>query len=97
MDAFRTINWRQIQEELGYFEELYIDHKGYINFMELDVDKVHFGIVFTAEIKEHDFTFDNKEIVHGTFKTLEEIKSSEIYNRLENWSKVLIDNIHIIL
>ena len=88
---------REIQEELGYFEELFIRHKGYIKFSETEVDSVHFGLVYVAEIKEHSFTFNNKEIVHGEFKALEEIRSPEIYNRLENWSKVLVDNIHSIL
>ena len=88
---------REIQEELGYGDELYIIHKGYIKFGDLEVDKVHFGIVFLAEVKEHSFVFNNKEIVHGEFKTFEEIRSPEIYKRLENWSKELIDNMHKIL
>lgn len=88
---------REIQEELGYFDGLYITHKGYINFMDTEVESVHFGLVFVAEIKEHDFKFDNSEIVRGEFKSIDEIKSHEIYSRLENWSKVLVDNIHRIL
>ncbi len=88
---------REIQEEIGYFEDLFVIHKGYINFSDTEVESVHFGLVFVAEIKEHDFKFDNAEIVHGSFKGIEEIKSPEIYGRLENWSKVLIDNIHNII
>lgn len=88
---------REIQEELGYYEHLDISHKGYINLIESKVDLVHFGLVFIAKIREHNFRFDNSEIVHGSFKTLEEIKTPEIYNRLEAWSKIIIDNIHSIL
>jgi len=94
---------REIREEVGYYEELFVNHKGYINFTpkiidnaNQDLDLVHFGLVFVAEIKDNNFT-QNKEIVGGDFKTLEEIKSPEIYNRLENWSKVLVDNIQMIL
>jgi len=87
---------REIQEELGHFKELFIDHKGYINLSDTDVESVHFGLVFLAEIKEHNFKLEN-QLVRGEFKTIEEIKSPEIYNRLENWSKVLVDNIHKIL
>ncbi len=88
---------REIQEELGYFDDLLIEHMGYINLSETEVESVHFGIIFVVKLKKYDFKFDNKEIVHGEFKTIEEIKSPEIYNRLENWSKILIDNIDKII
>lgn len=94
---------REIQEEVGYYEKLFVNHKGYINFTpkvietsNQDLDLFHFGVIFTAEIKENNFT-SNKEVVHGSFKTKEELKSSEVYNRLENWSRVLVENIDRII
>ena len=88
---------REMQEELGYLGEFYVTHKGYINFEESDVDKVHFGVVFVTELKEHEFVFCNDEIVHGSFRTIEELRSHEVYNRLENWSRVIVDYIHMVL
>ncbi len=88
---------REIQEELGYFDDVLLEHKGYINFEESEVDKVHFGLIFKVEIKKPDFSFDNSEIVHGRFTSVDELKSQEIYGRLENWSKALVDNIDRII
>ena len=87
---------RELNEELSYKGKKTIKHVGYINLDHNMVNKVHFGLVFITDLEDSKLKLE-KELLHGSFKTISEIKNKEIYEKLEEWSKVLIDNIHTIL
>jgi len=87
---------REIQEELGYKGKFKINHKGYLNLEKDIVDKVHFGLIYVVEIENNNLNLES-HLMNASFKTIPKINSPEIYERLENWSKVLINNIDKII
>lgn len=89
--------FREINEELKFEKE--IDEPKYhilgmINDDEDSVGKVHIGILAIFEL-DIDNEVSVKEIdqLAGYFMNVEELKQSEYYDRMESWSKIVLDNI----
>jgi predicted NUDIX family phosphoesterase len=85
-------------------EELYIDSEtetyslffeGFIRLTNTSVDKDHLGLLYLYLIKD---IFATKKYIHvketnileGDFVSLKYLKIN--YNKLENWSKIVVDN-----
>ncbi|MEK5205191.1 hypothetical protein NST55_28525 [Bacillus sp. FSL R10-2789] len=84
---------REVEEELivdeGQFD---VKEIGLINDDSDEVGKVHLGILLTIEISENqNIEVREKEELAGSFIPLEKLKEKETYERLENWSKIVVD------
>lgn len=85
--------FREIDEELqvddGPFDTNII---GLINDDEDEVGQVHIGILAIIEIsEEQNVTVKETEELAGQFLSIEKLKEKETYERLENWSKIVVD------
>lgn len=84
---------REVLEEFGNMNINNIQPKGYI-YMEIsEVDKVHIGVLFTADAADETITLPEDEIERAEFiepiLLNQKIKSGEL--DAENWTKVLLD------
>lgn len=82
-------------------EELYItsdnkdiEYLGLINDDEDEVGVVHLGILAKIEV-DSDAVVEVKEVdqLKGQWMTIDELKSEEVFNRLESWSKIAVENL----
>lgn len=84
---------REIKEEVGV-TDFDIEKIGYINYDSDDVGKVHFGILYTAEIKE-DVSIEDDEIDTYRFLSLDEMR--ELIEKenvdVEEWSRIALDHL----
>jgi predicted NUDIX family phosphoesterase len=84
---------REIEEELNIDEGMFeVKTIGLINDDYDEVGRVHIGVLVTIRIsEEQDVTVRETEELAGKFMALEELKKKEVYDRLENWSKIVVD------
>lgn len=87
---------REIQEETGLVVDPYSELTDYFFLYEevTEVGKVHFGLVYGYQMtKEERISNPEKEVItNGKFLTLQELFAPDIYNRLELWSKMVVDS-----
>lgn len=85
---------RELEEEL-YMEttnEAFPKIIGLINDDSEPVSEVHIGVLGVIELNEGDnVTVREVDQLKGEWMTLETLKSEDIYERLENWSKIVVD------
>lgn len=89
---------REIEEELIVSDENFkVTTIGLINDDEDEVGRVHIGILAIVDVAI-DSTVEVREtdVLEGEFVTLEELRSEETYNMLENWSKIAVDALETI-
>ncbi|MEH7209538.1 hypothetical protein V7094_25555 [Priestia megaterium] len=83
---------RELEEELDISGEINVRVTGFINDDSNDVGKVHVGILGIIDLKEEDeVAVRETDTLKGSWATLEELRSEDVYNRLENWSKIVVD------
>lgn len=85
---------REIQEELKIFSTVQPVTKivGLINDDSDDVGKVHIGVLAVIEVhKDTVVEVREKDELQGQFFPLEKLKLKQFYDRLENWSKIVVD------
>jgi predicted NUDIX family phosphoesterase len=84
---------RELEEELDITDKnAKINIIGFINDDSDEVGQVHVGVLCTVDIAEDaEVTVRETEQLAGRWITLEELKSDEIYSRLENWSKIVVN------
>lgn len=88
---------RELDEELKITNEgfdLKIDIVGLINDDSNSVGRVHIGILSVTDLpNEVSVEVRETDKLKGEWIALEELKKDETYNRLENWSKIVVDTL----
>lgn len=88
---------REIDEEVKIIGKLNkIEVLGYINDDSNDVGKVHFGILFLADI-DGEVAVKNYEMVSGKMMSLKELKKMTENEKIEEWSKISLPIIEKII
>lgn len=87
---------REINEELNISTQTspVLDIIGLINDDEdpTGVGKVHLGILAVFQVSaDTEITVRETEELDGKFISIESLKEKETYDRLENWSKIVVD------
>lgn len=85
---------RELEEELIIDEDgdIIIEHLGLINDDKDEVGRVHLGVLASIKLFSHqNIEVREKDELAGMWMTLEELKNPQIYDRLENWSKIVVD------
>lgn len=85
---------REIEEELILSgEEIHeMDIIGLINDDSDEVGKVHIGVLVILNVNDDtQVEVRETEELAGEFVPLEKLKEKETYERLENWSKIVVD------
>jgi predicted NUDIX family phosphoesterase len=85
---------RELNEEISITGngEYNIETVGLINDDLDDVGRVHIGILGFLVLEEGtEVTVKEKEQLAGHWYTLDQLKSEEVYSRLENWGKIVVD------
>ena len=84
---------REIEEEVGV-SECDVEQIGYINYDSDDVGKVHFGMLYIAEIHE-DVSVEDDEI--DTYRFLSVDAMRELIEKenvdVEEWSRIALDHL----
>ena len=84
---------REIEEEVGV-SECDVEQMGYINYDSDDVGKVHFGMLYIAEIHE-DVSVEDDEIDTYRFLSVDEMR--ELIEKetidVEEWSRIALDHL----
>ena len=84
---------REIEEEVGV-SECDVEQIGYINYDSDDVGKVHFGMLYIAEIHE-DVSVEDDEIDTYRFLSMDEMR--ELIEKetidVEEWSRIALDHL----
>ncbi|MFI8671876.1 hypothetical protein ACIGIJ_18655 [Bacillus paranthracis] len=83
---------RELEEELEINRKIEIKPIGLINDDSDTTGKVHIGILGIIDL-DVEATVAVKEVeqLAGHWMTLDVLKSKEIYDRLENWGKIVVD------
>lgn len=88
---------RELMEELEFDNKImpntHLQINGFIRLTETSVDKDHLGIMFTIIVPdefEDKFKVRETDTLEGEFMPIAEVKKD--YDKLENWSKIVIDN-----
>lgn len=84
---------RELEEELDIdAERATMKYIGLINDDEDEVGRVHIGILAFLELSE-DATVEVRETdqLRGFWSTVEELKKTEVYERLESWSQIAVN------
>lgn len=83
---------RELDEELDITGEVNVKVLGFINDESNDVSKVHIGILGIIDLnKEDEVAVRETDTLKGSWATLEELRNEEVYDRLESWSKIVVD------
>ena len=81
---------REVREEIsinGSYTQRVI---GAINDDTNDVGAVHLGIVHLFELESGDVTSNESALANLSFKSPEELESSELFDRLETWAQLAL-------
>ncbi|PFA76851.1 hypothetical protein [Bacillus cereus] len=83
---------RELEEELDINRKVEIKPIGLINDDSDATGKVHIGILGIIDL-DVEATVAVKEVeqLAGHWMTLDVLKSKEVYERLENWGKIVVD------
>lgn len=95
--TFYTLLSDNLERELS--EELYISDNdrqaeiiGFVNDDSEDVSKVHIGILAIIDISEDSqVEVLEKDQLAGRWMTIEQLLEKETYDRLESWSRIVVD------
>jgi predicted NUDIX family phosphoesterase len=98
-DGFHSLLVLNMDRELK--EELYISDDssfaniiGFINDDSNEVGEVHIGILVVIDLKEDaEVEVREKDQLEGRWINVKELSTSNIYSRLENWSKIVVDTL----
>jgi len=83
---------RELEEELEINGKVSIKTLGLINDDSDEVGQVHLGILGVIDLEFTDSVFVKEtEQLSGSWLSLEELKSKEVYEKLENWGKIVVD------
>lgn len=86
---------RELDEEL-HIESTKkdIEYLGLINDDEDEVGEVHLGILARIEV-DADAVVEVKETdqLKGQWMTIDELRTNEVFDRLESWSKISVENL----
>jgi predicted NUDIX family phosphoesterase len=86
---------RELEEELDIQsskKELKV--VGFINSEATPVDQVHIGVLVVLYLdKNATVTVRETDQLKGSFVDLVALKQTEVYDRLENWSKIAVDTL----
>ena len=89
--------FREINEEIKFekeIEEPKYHILGMINDDADSVGKVHLGILAIFDIDvDNDVSVKEIDQLAGYFMNIDVLKQSEYYDRMESWSKIVLDNI----
>jgi predicted NUDIX family phosphoesterase len=88
-----TVNTeRELEEELDIKGEYNLKITGLINDDSDDVNRVHIGILGFLELEDDgEVSVKETKQLAGEWYTIEELRESETYTRLENWGKIVVD------
>jgi len=89
-DAFLSGLKRELHEELDISTEYDCRLVGCINDDTTDVGRVHFGIVFQAQLAEDKVRIRETSKMTGEFVELNELAA--IHPNMESWSKIVFDH-----
>lgn len=85
---------RELEEELDIKGKYDINIIGLINDDSDTVGQVHIGILGFLELEEDgEVSVLETEQLKGTWYTIEQLRESGTYGRLENWGKIVVDMI----
>lgn len=83
---------RELEEELDIQGEYKLDIIGLINDDSEEVSRVHIGILGFLELEEDgEVTIRETEQLAGAWYTLDQLHEKDVYDRLENWGKIVVD------
>lgn len=83
---------RELEEEVHITSGFDINIVGLINDDSDNVGKVHLGILGFIDVPETtEVTVKETEQLAGLWYTLDELRKPEVYERLENWGKIVVD------
>lgn len=93
MDTFSALFMenlgRELEEEFDIQSDFMNVHiKGYVNGDSDEVGRVHIGVLADVVLAP---TVRETEQLHVFWITSNKLKRPEMYNRLENWSKIYVD------
>lgn len=84
---------RELEEELEIESDfMNVSIQGYVNDDSDEVGRVHIGVLADVVLSPTaKVTVRETEQLRGFWITLDELKRTEMYERLENWSKTYVD------
>lgn len=83
---------RELEEELNITGEYELNITGLINDDSDDVNYVHIGILGFLDLEETgEVTIREVEQLAGEWMTLDQLRKQDVYDRLENWGKIVVD------
>jgi len=93
-DALAINLYRELTEELKFDTnnpDVDVKVLGLINDDSEDVSKVHLGVLAMIDVSEDTvIEVREKEELAGSWKTIDELKEQETYDRLESWSQIVM-------
>lgn len=84
--------WREMKEELDFEGKPEFDLRGIINFRGDPVARVHLGFAYIADFASQPKIRETDKMT-GAFVTSAQLPS--YYDRMEGWSRVLIDHLEL--
>lgn len=81
---------RETNEELSIADPFAQTVIGLINDDSNEVGSVHLGVIHEFKLSSGDVTSNEDAIARLTFYTLEELKSPELFEKLETWSQLCL-------
>lgn len=87
---------RELKEEIGVSVSAHIDFSGVIIDPTNPVGRVHLGLLAHVRLSETDWLYLELEegmIEKGEFRSLMDLRRPETYDRLENWSRAVVDHL----
>ena len=95
MDLRKLLQWeasRELEEEIGVCSNGDFEFIGAIIDPTNAVGRVHLGLLTRFHLTDTDIlTLEDGMIEKGQFRSLMELQQPAIYDRLENWSKAVVD------
>ena len=84
---------RELEEELEITDPQFgINIFGFLNDDSDEVGRVHIGVLAMVAVEEDsEVTVRETDQLAGRWTTIEELKGDDLYPRLENWSKIVVD------
>lgn len=89
--------YRELAEEIQVIAPVApeADIVGFINDDTNEVGRVHIGILVVIHLHEEaSVIVKETDKLRGSWSTLEELKQPEVFDRLENWSKIAVEELN---
>lgn len=85
---------RELEEELDISHYVVPKTIGLINDDSTPVNRVHIALLVTLDLPEDAEVFVREaDKLSGSWITLDELKQPDVYERLEDWSKIVVDTL----